>query len=367
MNVTNDNKGRTRGETAMTERQSGTGNGHRTAGELAKYLGCAVQGDAGVRLAGVASPERAGPEDLIYLDSPRHVERAAQSRARCAITSSELPIPGKTLLLVAQPKLAYARAAAWLVPPAPIAQGIHPTAAIAASVVLGSGVAVGPFAVIEDGVEIGDKAQVGAFCFLGRGAKIGSSCRLHPRVTLYAGVRLGNGVVVHSGAVLGADGFGYVSGEGKHWKFPQAGGLEIGDDSEIGANATIDRGSLEVTRLGTQVKIDNLVHIAHNVRVGERTLIAAQTGVAGSSTIGSDVLIGGQVGIADHCRLEDGCIAGAQAGIPTGKTIRRGQTVWGCPARPIEKFKEQYVWYARLPELAERIRKLEGARQEAKK
>jgi UDP-3-O-[3-hydroxymyristoyl] glucosamine N-acyltransferase len=226
---------------------------------------------------------------------------------------------------------------------------------------------VGPFAVIEDGVEIGEQTQIGAFCFLGRGAKIGSGCRLHPRVTLYAGVQLGNDVVVHSGAVLGADGFGYVSGEGKHWKFPQAGGLEIGEESEIGANATIDRGSLEVTRLGAQVKIDNLVHIAHNVRVGERTLIAAQTGVAGSSTIGSDVLIGGQVGIADHCRLEDGCIAGAQAGIPTGKTIRRGQTVWGCPARPIERFKEQYVWYARLPELAERVRKLEGGRHEAKK
>ncbi|HEY1866229.1 MAG TPA: UDP-3-O-(3-hydroxymyristoyl)glucosamine N-acyltransferase [Candidatus Acidoferrales bacterium] len=351
----------------MTERQPGTRNDHRTAGGLAKHLACVLQGDAGVRLTGVASPERAGPEDLIYLDSPRHVERAAQSRARCAITPHDLPIPGKTLLLVTQPKLAFARAAAWLVPPAPIAQGIHSTAVIADSAALGSGAAVGPFAVIEDGVEIGEQTQIGAFCFLGRGAKIGSGCRLHPRVTLYAGVQLGNDVVVHSGAVLGADGFGYVSGEGKHWKFPQAGGLEIGEESEIGANATIDRGSLEVTRLGAQVKIDNLVHIAHNVRVGERTLIAAQTGVAGSSTIGSDVLIGGQVGIADHCRLEDGCIAGAQAGIPTGKTIRRGQTVWGCPARPIERFKEQYVWYARLPELAERVRKLEGGRHEAKK
>jgi UDP-3-O-[3-hydroxymyristoyl] glucosamine N-acyltransferase len=347
--------------------QQRTGAGHRTAGELAEYLACPIQGDAGVRLSGVASPERAGPEDLIYLDSPRHLERAAQSQARCAITSSALPIPGKTLLTALQPKLAFARAAAWLEPPAPIAQGIHPTAVIAASVALRSSVAVGPFAVIEEGVEIGEQTQIGAFCFLGRGARIGAGCRLHPRVTLYAGVQLGNRVVVHSGTVLGADGFGYVSGEGKHWKFPQVGGLEIGDESEIGANATIDRGSLDITRVGAQVKIDNLVHIAHNVHVGERTLIAAQTGVAGSSTIGSDVLIGGQVGIADHCRLADGCVAGAQAGIPTGKTIRKGQTVWGCPARPIERFKEQYVWYARLPELAERIRKLERARQETEK
>jgi UDP-3-O-[3-hydroxymyristoyl] glucosamine N-acyltransferase len=158
---------------------------------------------------------------------------------------------------------------------------------------------------------------------------------------------------------LGCDGFGYVTDEDKHWKFPQAGALEIDDDVEIGANVTIARGSLGLTRLAPQVKLDNLVHLAHNVQVGERTLVAAQTGIAGSSIIGRDVLIGGQVGIADHCRLEAGCSAGGQAGIPSGKIIRRGQTVWGTPARPIKQFKEQYAWFARLPELAERVRKLE--------
>jgi UDP-3-O-[3-hydroxymyristoyl] glucosamine N-acyltransferase len=336
----------------------------RTAGELGRYLLCTVSGDSNAKIRGVASPERADVEDLIYLDAPRHLERAEQSQARCVITLAALPIPGKTLLVVPQPKLAFAKAAAWLSPPAPIAEGIHATAVIAGSVTLGTGAAVGPFAVIEDDVHIGEGTQIGAFCFVGRGSKIGSGCRLYSRVTLYAGVEIGDRVVVHSGAVLGADGFGYVSDAGTHWKFPQAGRLEIGEDSEIGANATIDRGSLEVTRVGAQVKIDNLVHIAHNVRVGERTLVAAQTGVAGSSTIGSDVLIGGQVGIADHCRLEDGCIAGAQAGIPSGKTIRKGQTVWGCPARPIARFKEQYAWYARLPELGERIRKLEATKQD---
>jgi len=178
-------------------------------------------------------------------------------------------------------------------------------------------------------------------------------------VTLYAGVKLGGRVIVHSGAVLGCDGFGYVTDQGKHWKFPQAGALEIADDVEIGANTTIARGSLGITRLESQVKLDNLVHLAHNVQVGERTLVAAQTGVAGSSIIAADVVIGGQVGIADHCRLEAGCVAGAQAGIPSGKVIRRGQTVWGTPARPIQRFKEQYGWFARLPELAERVSKLE--------
>src|SRR4029077_9480400 len=163
-----------------------------------------------------------------------------------------------------------------------------------------------------------------------------------------------------SGAVIGSDGFGYVFGEGRYWKFPQVGRVEIADDVEIGANSTIDRGSLESTQIATGVKIDNLVQIAHNVRIGEHTVIAAQTGISGSSTIGKHVLIGGQVGIADHCTLEDGAIAGAQAGIPTGKTIRRSQIVWGTPARPLEKFKEQYAWFARLPELAERVRKLES-------
>jgi UDP-3-O-[3-hydroxymyristoyl] glucosamine N-acyltransferase len=194
---------------------------------------------------------------------------------------------------------------------------------------------------------------------LGRGARVGQDCRLHPRVTLYAGARLGNGVEVHSGAVIGGDGFGYVFAEGQHCKFPQIGSVEIGDDVEIGCNSTIDRGSLEATQIATGVKIDNLVQVAHNVRIGRNSVLAAQVGVSGSCTIGAQVLIGGQVGIAPHCTLEDDAIIGAQAGIPSGKTIRRGQTVWGTPARPFARFKEQYGWLSRLPELAERVRKLE--------
>lgn len=333
---------------------------HHTAGELAELLGCPLAGDGDAVLRGVASPEHAGAEDLVYVESDRHNERVMRSAARCVVSLPGLRIPGKTVLTSSQPKITFARAAAWLAPPPPIAQGIHPTAVIAPSARLGEGVAIGAFAVLEEEVEIGPGTEVGAFCYLGRGVRLGRSCRLHPRVTLYAGARLGKRVIVHSGAVLGADGFGYVSDQGQHWKFPQVGMLEIGDDVEIGANTSIDRGSLERTILGSQVKIDNLVHIAHNVRIGERTLIAAQTGVAGSSEIGSDVVIGGQVGIADHCRLEDGCTVGAQAGIPTGKVIRRGQTVWGTPARRLARFKEQYAWMTRLPELAQRLRNLEG-------
>jgi UDP-3-O-[3-hydroxymyristoyl] glucosamine N-acyltransferase len=217
--------------------------------------------------------------------------------------------------------------------------------------------------VIEERAEIGAGTVIEAFCFVGRGALVGENCRLHPRVTLYAGSRLGRRVEVHSGVVIGGDGFGYVFGEGRHWKFPQIGTVEIGDDVEIGANATIDRGSLDSTQIGNGVKIDNLVQIAHNVRIGDNSVLAAQTGVSGSTTIGTRVIVGGQVGIADHCKVEDGAIVGAQAGIPTGKTIRGGQTVWGTPARPLEKFKEQHAWFARLPDLAERVRVLEEGKR----
>jgi len=331
----------------------------RTAGELAEFLGVELSGNPHAMLSGVASPERAGASDLIYLASPRHAQRVAESPALCVIVPPGVRLVTKTTLEAKDPKFAFAKAAPWL-SPAPVPQPtVHPTAIIVSNAKLAASVHLGPYVVIEEGVEIGEGTAVEAFCFVGRGARIGENCRLHPRVTLYPGAHLGNRVEVHSGAVIGADGFGYVYGEGRHWKFPQIGGVEIGDDVEIGANATIDRGSLETTQIGAGVKIDNLVQVAHNVKIGENAILAAQTGVSGSSTLGKGVVVGGQVGIADHCTIEDGAIVGAQAGIPTGKTIRSGQTVWGTPARPLEKFKEQYAWFARLPDLAARVRKIE--------
>jgi UDP-3-O-[3-hydroxymyristoyl] glucosamine N-acyltransferase len=331
----------------------------RTIKELADFLGCAVEGDGTPELSGVASPESARAGDLIYVDSSRHLDEAAASQALCVVIAPELPLPGKILLRTPIPKVAFARAAEWIMPPAPIAQGIHPTAVVAASAKLASGVAVGPYAVIEEDVQIGAQTEIGAFGFVGRGSRLGAGCRLYPRVTLYAGVRLANGVILHSGAVIGSDGFGYVSQGGKRWKFPQVGDVEIGEAVEIGANTTVDRGSLGRTVIGAGTKLDNLVHVAHNVNIGEDTVIAAQTGISGSSTIGRNVAIGGQVGIADHCGVEDDALVGAQAGIPTGKVVRRGQMVWGTPARPLDKFKKQFAWFSRLPELAERIKRLE--------
>jgi UDP-3-O-[3-hydroxymyristoyl] glucosamine N-acyltransferase len=343
----------------MTRTETRTGT--RTAGDLAKFLGAEINGDISALVSSVASPERARAEDLIYIDSARHTERAAKSAAVCVIAGRGVRIPAKTVLEVGEPKLAFAKAAALLTKePAP-PPSVYPTAIVALTANVAANAFIGPYVVIEDGVTVGDGTIIEAFCFLGRGARVGEDCRLHPRVTLYSGAKLGDRVEVHSGAVIGADGFGYVFGEGRHWKFPQLGSVEIGDDVEIGANATIDRGSLDTTQIGAGVKIDNLVQVAHNVRIGEHSVLAAQTGVSGSSTLGKNVIVGGQVGIADHCTLEDGAVAGAQAGIPTGKTIHGGQVVWGTPARNLEKFKRQYAWFARLPELAERLRKLESA------
>ncbi len=327
-----------------------------TAGELAEHLSAKILGDGQAPISGVANPESANAEDLIYADSPRQVQRAAASAARCVLSIPGTDLPGKTVLGVENPKLAFAKAAAWLHPRPPLRPEIHPTAIVSATARLAPNIRVGPYVVIEDEVEIDAGTAVDAFCFLGRSARVGENCWLHPRVTLYAGAHLADRVEVHSGAVIGGDGFGYVFGDDRHIKFPQIGTVEIGDDVEIGCNTTIDRGSLDATRIGTGVKIDNLVQVAHNVRIGRNSVVAAQVGISGSCTVGAQVLIGGQLGVAPHCTLEDDAIIGAQAGIPSNKTIRRGQTVCGTPARPLARFKEQYGWLSRLPELAERVR-----------
>jgi UDP-3-O-[3-hydroxymyristoyl] glucosamine N-acyltransferase len=331
----------------------------KTAKELAAAVGATVEGNGDLELRAVASPERAGPRDLIFADSPKEALRAQSSAATCVIAAPDVELPGKTVLRSATPKLAFAKAATLLKERTPIATGVHPTAIIAALVQIAPNVTIGPYAVIGEDVHIGEDTQIGPHAVIGAGCWIGKNCRIHPRVTFYSGVRLGDRVEVHSGAVIGADGFGYAFGEGRHWKFPQAGIVEIGDDVEIGANTTIDRGSLADTRIATGVKLDNLVHVGHNCEIGEHSVIAAQVGLSGSCTFGKNVVVGGQAGFGERCKLEDGAIIGGQSGVLGGKTIHSGETVWGTPARSLEKFKEQFAWQARLPELAARIKNLE--------
>jgi UDP-3-O-[3-hydroxymyristoyl] glucosamine N-acyltransferase len=224
---------------------------------------------------------------------------------------------------------------------------------------LAVGVSLGPHAVVESGACLGARTSVKAGVFVGQEAEIGEDCVIHPGVTIYPRARIGNRVVLHAGVVIGGDGFGYVFAEGRHQKFPQLGSVVIEDDVEIGANTTIDRGSLGTTSIGQGTKIDNLVQIAHNVRIGKHCVIAAQTGISGSVNMGDYCVIGGQVGIGDHVEIEDGARIASKGGILPGKIVRKGTTVWGIPGRPLDIFKRQYAHLSRLPDLARRVRDLE--------
>jgi UDP-3-O-[3-hydroxymyristoyl] glucosamine N-acyltransferase len=216
---------------------------------------------------------------------------------------------------------------------------------------VGKNVSVAERAVIGEKAEIGDGSWIGPGAVIGAEVVIGSDSEIYPNVTIYPGARLGDRVIVHAGAVLGSDGFGYVRdrGTGHYEKFPQVGRLEIGDDVEIGANSTIDRGALEVTRIGRGAKIDNLVHIGHNCQIGDDAVIAAQVGLSGSVSIGKGAILGGQVGIGEHAQIEEGVMLGGQAGVLPHKLVRgRGVAFWGTPARPLREYLKQLAALARL-------------------
>jgi UDP-3-O-[3-hydroxymyristoyl] glucosamine N-acyltransferase len=325
--------------------------------EIARLLGGKLKGDGAREILGVAGLENAGETDLTFADGNRALVRAAQSSAGCILVPEGSAVSGRTTIAVKHPKLAVVHAAAALLPKATMAPGIHPTAVVSPGARLAADVAVGAHAVIEDEVTVGARTSVGAGVFLGRGVALGADCVLLPRVCVYS-ARIGDRVAIHSGAIIGSDGFGYVFADGRHHKFPQIGRVVIEDDVEIGSNTTIDRGALGNTVIGQGSKIDNLVQIAHNVRVGRHCVIAAQTGIAGSSEIGDYVVIGGQVGVGNGVRIEDRAVIGAQAGIPTGKKVRAGLTLWGTPARPLAEFKKTYAELTNLPKLVKKVKEL---------
>jgi UDP-3-O-[3-hydroxymyristoyl] glucosamine N-acyltransferase len=325
----------------------------RSVQEIATYVQARLLGDGTVRLSGIASIQSASAGDLVFVEVERNLGTALDSPAAAVIAGdfAATTTTSKPLLLVSQPKLAFGRAAQLLSPRRVRNLGVHPTAVIHASARLGNSVAIAERVVIGEDAQVGDGTWIGAGCVIERDSIVGSNCELYPHVTTYSGVRIGDRVVVHSGAVLGSDGFGYVhdSTTGFYEKFPQVGRLEIGDDVEIGANSTIDRGALDVTRIGRGTKIDNLVHVAHNCQIGENVVIAAQTGLSGSAVVEDNVVIGGQVGIADHVRIKKGAILGAQSGIPSNKIIRgKGIVFWGTPARPIREYLRELAVLARL-------------------
>ena len=325
----------------------------RTLQEIAKALEVRLQGNGTVQVSGVASLASASGDDLVFVEDEKYLARALQSGAGAVIAGEfAAGASGKPLLICRHPKLVFARAAKFLRDKKRDEEaGVDASAAVHSTVRLGRGAVVEERGVIAEGAEIGAGTRIGAGCAIGRGVKIGSECEICPNVTIYPGTTLGDRVMVHAGAVLGSDGFGYVrdAKSGRYEKFPQVGRLVIEDDVEIGANTTIDRGALDETRIGRGTKIDNLVHIGHNCRLGENVVIAAQTGLSGSIVIENDVVLGGQVGIGEHARIEEGVMLGGQGGVLPNKVLRgKGVAFWGTPAQPVRQYLKQLAALARL-------------------
>ena len=310
-------------------------------------------GDAGVEVSGVASIAAASSGAIVFAEDEKTLTAALQSSASAVLagSSAETAKTSKAVLIVSHPRLAFARAAELLHDSARRQPGVHPHAAVHGSASLGEHVSIDAHASIESGARIGNGTWIGANCVIGAGVEIGEGCKIYPNVTIYSGTKLGNRVIVHAGAVLGSDGFGYVrdADSGRHEKFPQIGKLEIEDDVEIGANTTIDRGALETTRIGRGTKIDNLVHIGHNCVIGENVIIAAQAGFSGSIVIENNVIIGGQVGVGEHARIEEGVMIGGQGGVLPKKVLRgKGVAFWGTPAKPLREYLKQLAALAKL-------------------
>jgi UDP-3-O-[3-hydroxymyristoyl] glucosamine N-acyltransferase len=314
----------------------------------------------------VASVRNATPTSLTFAENEATLQEALVSEAAAvlvtpqiakAILSGTKPLR-KPLLLVAQPRLAFAKASQ-ILRAAKASTGLHRTAILASSVKLAEEVSIGPYAVLGEHVEIGARTRIGAGCVLADGVKIGADCTLYPRVVMYSGVELRDRVVVHAGCVLGSDGFGYVrdAETGAYTQFPQQGTLVIEEDVEIGANTTIDRGALEETRIARGTKLDNLIHIGHNVRVGRNVVMAAQTGISGSSTVGDGAILGGQVGIGEHAEVGEGVILGGGAGVLSKKKLRgAGIVFWGRPAQPLREYLKGLATLAGLARSSRRAK-----------
>ena len=325
----------------------------RRISEIAEAVGARLSGQAGVEVSGVSSIATAGPEHLVFVEDAKSLKVALDSRAAAVIAGrfAQGIATSKAVLIAANPRLAFARAAKLLGDRQRHEAGVHPAAVVHPSATVGQNVSIGPLATVAENARIGRGTWIGEGCAIGAGVEIGADCEIYPHVTAYPGTRIGDRVIVHAGSVLGSDGFGYVrdAESGRHEKFPQIGALLIEDDVEIGANATIDRGALETTRIGRGTKIDNLVHIGHNCQIGENVIIAAQAGFSGSIVIENNVVIGGQVGVGEHAQIKEGVLLGGQAGVLPKKILRgKGTAFWGTPAKPLKEYLRELAALARL-------------------
>jgi UDP-3-O-[3-hydroxymyristoyl] glucosamine N-acyltransferase len=308
--------------------------------EVAALLGAEYEGDGEREIRRVTTVEEAGPADISFVANEQAARAAAASRAGCLLVTPGYAGTGTALIRIADPRPAIARVIASLHPKRRPTPGVHPTAVVGERVAIGEGTSIGP------GCSIGDDVR------------IGQGCTIHANVSIYPNVSIGDRVVLHSGVVLGADGFGFVLRDGAYENFPQVGTVEIGNDVEIGANSCVDRAALGVTRIGDGTKLDNMVHVAHNCRIGKHVVIAAQTGMAGGVVIDDYAIIGGQVGIGDKAHIESKAVLGSGAGVLTSKVVRGGQVYWGTPARPLKEYLTLLAALSRVPELLKEVKEL---------
>lgn len=338
----------------------------KTLGDLARIVGGEVVGDPSLVITGARGIKEAREGDITFVANPRYASLFGETQASAVITSMQVERAHKPLIRVKDPSLAFAQVVATLYPvELKHPKGIHPSACIAKSAKLGAGVAVGANVVIEEHAEVGDNTIIYAGSYIGHDTKIGRDCLIWPNVSIRERVEIGSRVSIQSGTVIGSEGFGYARVDGVYKLIPQIGTVKIEDDVEIGANVTIDRARFDKTIVGRGTKIDNLVQIAHNVVIGENSIIVAQAGISGSTRIGSNVTIAGQAGLVGHIEIGDGAVLAAQAGIMN--SVPSGMTYSGYPARPHQEAMKIYGAMKFLPQLVRDVNALKRKMGLAKK
>ncbi len=328
-----------------------------TAAEIARRLQGEVLGDSALTLSGFAPADRAQPGDLTFAENETYFARAEASAASAILIAGNLTSQKKVLIRVANARIAFAKVLPLFFPEPAFPAGVHPTAIVAASAQIAPSAHIGPQCIVGEKARIGARVVLEGLDYVGDNSQLGDDTRIFPNVSIYARSEIGARVRIHSGTVIGSDGFGFVFDEGVHRKVPQIGNVIIGDDVEIGANVAVDRGALGPTTIGKGTKIDNLVQVAHNVTIGEHCLLVSQVGIAGSTQLGNYVTLAGQVGLAGHLKLGNQVMVAAQSGVMTD--IPDGEKFLGTPAVSDKQAKRQYIGIAQLPELIRRVRELE--------
>jgi len=330
-----------------------------TVAEIAALLGASAEGDASRLISGAAALGDAIESDVSFASGKQGPSAAASSKAGCLIVPDSFEVSGPwSLIRVREPRASFARVLYALYPPKRLPHSIHPTSVIAETATIAPDSHIGPYVTIGHATIVEGGCVVSSGCVIGDQVTLGNSSFLHPNVTVYDRVRIGARVLIHSNAVIGADGFGFALVDGHYRKFPQVGTVDIQDDVEIGAGCCIDRAALGATRIGRGTKLDNLVHVAHNCMIGENVVVAAQTGFSGSVTVGDYAVIGGQAGIGEKARIESRAVVGGKAGILTSAIVHAGEPVWGIPARPLRQHLKGLANINKLPELKEKLRQI---------